>query len=271
MEARASSGVMEVQGSEGPNSVPVPEHVRPSIPTHRAHSMHARPLCLIVHAFGGHPKKFWYQKLCRELAGVDCEILRMTRPKVPVIATWLRDLSERIAKEKEGYVHEETEEEDEHQTLGKDEDEDEMKCPPRRLFLIGHSVGCQTIIRFLAQPSTSAMLRECGLNLAGCVCVAAWFAIDEPWDTISPWCTTPINTLHACKTMEEHGAELLVVLSDDDPYTRNYEAEATKWRTDLGAEVIIVSGRRHFGGRTQVELFEAARQLITVISEIEVR
>ena len=56
-----------------------------------------RPLVLVVHAFGGHPAKFWYQRLRAHLDDVaDVEVLRMTEAHEPRIDTWVADLASRV-------------------------------------------------------------------------------------------------------------------------------------------------------------------------------
>lgn len=104
-----------------------------------------------------------------------------------------------------------------------------------RTVVIGHSVGCQTVLRALAQlPS--------GLQLAGTLCVAGWWDVDDPWDTLKPWIDTPFDEAAA----RAAAGRLTVVLSDNDPFTSDHAGNAAEWRRRLGAEVVLVPGGQHF-------------------------
>lgn len=39
---------------------------------------------------------------------------------------------------------------------------------------------------------------------------------------------------------------IIVLLADDDPFTRDHASNAALWRERLGAEVVLVPGARHF-------------------------
>jgi len=113
-------------------------------------------------------------------------------------------------------------------------------------FLVGHSVGCQASLRF------AEALPE-GTRLAGVLCVAGWFWVDAPWDTIRPWVETPMDLARvrrACPRIE-------VLLSDGDPFTSDAAANAAAWRERLGAEVRVVEGAGHFNRVQEPTVLEA--------------
>ena len=196
-------------------------------------TMAARPLVLVVHAFGGSPKKFWYPWLASSLES-HCDVqLLSTRGPPEEVAARVEDLAEAVAN-----------------TAAAD-----AGAEPRVLFLIGHSVGCQTIVRFLALQSTTSLLfpsPPCSprLRLGGCLCVAAWFAIVDPWAEIVPWCTEPIDDAAVRATLGRAGAPLRVLLSDNDRYSPDFEAEGAAWlaRFVSGAAdaAVTVRGREFF-------------------------
>ena len=221
----------------------------------------ASPLVLIIHAFGGNPRKFWYEQLAAALrdtcvhtdsstlgAGdgmgeegvpaAEVEVLRMTEAHAPTIDNWVGDVRRRVRQAEGG--------------------------PPRELYLLGHSVGCQTIIRFLAEPDAATLLSQASLRLRGCLCVAAWFAVVDPWPSIEPWCSTPIDTEAARRVLTSGGdCPLRLLLSDNDKYTPDYEGTAAAFRERLGAEeAVVVPGRAHFGGRNQPEVLAAAQAML---------
>ena len=222
--------------------MPAPLVLGPHAPTCRGATM---PLVIVIHAFGGHPEKFWYPRLQKALADdARVEVLRMTDPSVPRISAWVKDLARRAA---------EAADEAAAATSG-----------PGRIYLVGHSVGCQTIARFLSMPATAALLAGGHLQLCGVLCVAAWFEVVDPWETIEPWCTTPIDTASARCVLEAQGAPLVVLLSDDDKYTPNHVTNATQWRERLGAVVQTLPGRKHFSGRNQPQIIAVAQQLLRI-------
>ena len=201
--------------------------------------MSAKPLVLIVHAFGGSPKKFWYQWLRDEIGDTaEVDVLQMTEPHVPTVGNWLADVTARVAAEA-------------------------ASVEQRELYLIGHSVGCQTIVRFLAEAGTASLLQSSGLTLRGCLVVAAWFAVADPWESIEPWCSTPIDCDATKQLLEDAGCPMHVVLSDNDKYTPGYVANGAAWRERFGAEeALIVPGRAHFGGKKQPEVLTMALSML---------
>lgn len=114
------------------------------------------------------------------------------------------------------------------------------------LVLLGHSVGCLAVLHALAK------LPE-GVAIAGAVLVAGWFTVDKPWDTLRPWMDTSVDTeaaRRACRTM-------IVLLSDNDPFTADYEANRRAWVERLGAEVRLVPGAKHFNGAEEPAVLSA--------------
>ena len=64
-----------------------------------------------------------------------------------------------------------------------------IKNPGKDTYLIGHSIGCQAILRYLQ-----------GINskIGGVVFVAGWFSLkgletDGEWAIAKPWIETPID------------------------------------------------------------------------------
>lgn len=180
------------------------------------------PLVWIIHAFGGSPAKFWYRRLAAELqdAGCEVEVLRMSSPQAPKIDNWLGDLDARA-----------------------EENASRDDGSHRKLCLIGHSVGCQAIIRWLAEPQTPRLLEKSRLQLQGVLCVAAWFRVVEPWPEIEPWVRQEIDCGAARQLLASNGSSLDVILSDNDKYTPDYGENAAAWVESLGATVQVVAGQ----------------------------
>jgi predicted alpha/beta hydrolase family esterase len=102
-------------------------------------------------------------------------------------------------------------------------------------ILVGHSVGCQAVLHFLAGLPDPAKVR-------GTLCVAGWWSVDEPWETIRPWIENtpdPRRVLASC-------GELHVLLSDNDPFTADVAANERLWQERLGVVVEVVPAAGHF-------------------------
>jgi predicted alpha/beta hydrolase family esterase len=223
--------------------------------------MRPKATILVVHAYGGSPNKFWYPRLQEHVGDLaEVEVIRMTQPGTPCIAVWLDDLSRRVSK------------------LAAAAAVAALSGQQLLLYLVGHSIGCQTIIRFLAQPGAREMLC-CGgdsvvadsgpLRLAGCLLVAAWFEVVDPWEGMLPWCHTPIDCAAARATLaasaeraDGENSPLVVLLSDNDRYTPDTDANAARWRDCLGASVRVLHGRAHFGSKNQPDVMLAATELL---------
>jgi predicted alpha/beta hydrolase family esterase len=108
-----------------------------------------------------------------------------------------------------------------------------------RTVVIGHSVGWQAALRALATlPGSQAVLAT--------LCVAGWWDVDAPWETLKPWIDTPFDEGRA----RAAAGQLTVILSDNDQYTSDYEGNAAEWQRRLGATVVIVPGAAHFNADT---------------------
>ncbi|MCB9690908.1 MAG: alpha/beta hydrolase [Alphaproteobacteria bacterium] len=120
----------------------------------------------------------------------------------------------------------------------------------RGTLLVGHSVGCQVVMRFLAGVPP-------GAGPLGFLAVAGWFTLDTAWPTIRPWIDTPIDT----DAVRRACPDVRLLLSDDDPFTGDHVANAALWRERLGAAVELVPGARHFNAAPQHPVLRAVRQL----------
>ncbi|MEK6840747.1 MAG: alpha/beta fold hydrolase [Nanoarchaeota archaeon] len=104
-------------------------------------------------------------------------------------------------------------------------------------YFIGHSVGCQTILRYLEKLHKNQ-------KIAGCVFVAPWLNLinlePEELKIAHPWTNTTIDF----SRILEHCNNFLAIFSDNDPYVHLDEVE--KFRKNLGAKVIIKKNQGHF-------------------------
>jgi uncharacterized protein len=132
--------------------------------------------------------------------------------------------------------------------------------PPERLqneeiYLVGHSVGCLAILHYLAEISK----QQPGTQVSGVLCVAGWFMVDSPWQDILHWMNAPIDYERARQAIPAD--KLMVLLSDDDPYTSAYQQNEKLWLERLQARVSILQGRQHFSAELDMDVRDAVRDL----------
>ena len=183
-----------------------------------------RRLC-IVPRWGGGPDRDFYPWLRASLDArapmLFDEILspEMPSPGTPTIEGWVGRIEEIVGRDPRALVE---------------------------TVIIGHSVGCQAVLRFLARLPEGARAR-------GALLVAGWFQVDKPWDTLRPWMDTPIDDA----AVRAHCDRFVVLLSDNDPFTASYEENGRAWEERLGAQVVMAPGRRHFNEAEEPAVLEA--------------
>jgi uncharacterized protein len=121
-------------------------------------------------------------------------------------------------------------------------------------LLVGHSVGCQAIMRYLAEQPPGADPEA----LPRLVCVAGWWTVDEPWPSIRPWIDTPL----ALPRLRANQGSVTVLLSDNDPFTRDARANQQTWEQRLDADVRVNPGGRHFNGEQEPAVLKLIRELL---------
>lgn len=166
----------------------------------------------IVHGWGGSPQEpihSWLKKSLEQSYVVSVISPLMPKTDNPIINKWVHHLSEQVGK-----------------------------CD-ENTFFFGHSIGCQTIMRYL-----EGLPR--GQRAGGAVFLSGWFNLDnmesdEEERIARPWIKDPINfnkVKYACSKFE-------VIISDDEPY--GYVKEnAEIFKKELGAKVTIEHGKGHY-------------------------
>ncbi len=183
----------------------------------------------IIHGWGDSPEGSWFPWLKQKLEkkGYTADILEMPNPDAPSIREWVSVLQHKIK-------------------------------PDPNTILVGHSVGCQTILRYLETLPTNTKIRAV-------ICVAGWFTLnaDESFETeedkevAHEWLNKPID-FEKAKT---HAQEFYYMGSDNDPYVP-IENELT-FKNKLGAETLMLHNYGHIGGEDNV------RELPEVLEIIE--
>lgn len=167
----------------------------------------------VVHRWEGGPNKDWLPWAKRELSpkGYEVHLLSMPTPEHPKIETWVPYLAKAIGE------------------------------PSKNTILIGHSIGCQTILRYLESLPK-------GRGVAKVILVAGSGSYltgltDEEKLVAKPWLETPIDL----STVRTKANDFVAIFSDNDPYVP-LEENAKTYKEKLGAEIIIKHNMGHFEG-----------------------
>ncbi len=165
---------------------------------------------IIVHQWMAGAEGDWRPWLKKELEkkGFQVIVPQMPDMDVPVIEKWVNKL-----RETAGEIDEET-------------------------YFIGHSIGCQTILRCLEKRKE---------KIGGILLIAPWFKLknleDEETKKIAePWLKTPIKL----ENIKKISKKTIAVFSSDDPFVVLDETEAEKFIKRLGASIIKENNKGHF-------------------------
>ncbi len=183
----------------------------------------------LIHGWGGHPNEHFFSWLDKELKNKGFEVIQPQMPGTdyPKIEEWVSFLSNLVQN------------------------------PDKKTFFVGHSIGCQTIMRYLEMLNTP---------VGGAVFVAGWFDLDnletkEEKDVRKPWVETPID-FEKIKTI---CPKISVLLSDNEPF--GFVKENKKiFEEKLNAKVSIMENKGHFcedDGVTKLpEVLQAIEEMI---------
>jgi uncharacterized protein len=184
----------------------------------------------LVHGWDGSPKKDWLPWLSSELQkhGFSVHAPAMPRPEEPVIGAWVAALAHAVG------------------------------TPDEHTYFVGHSIGCQTIMRYLETRAE---------HVGGIVFVAGWTSItpdrdDEESQRIAePWEKTPIDYI----TVQQRTKHITAFFSQDDPVVPIGNADV--FRENLSATVIIEDGMGHYSASEGVEAVPQVRDALLKIAK----
>ena len=138
--------------------------------------------------------------------------------------------------------------------------EEQIKNVDESTFLVGHSIGCQTILRYLERLPQNK-------KVGGVIFVAGWVSLTpmairskEEQKIVKPWFETPIDF----ENVKKSSNRFVAIFSDDDPYvplSKNLET----YREKLDAKIIIEKGKGHFSDEEGIkELPIALNKLLEI-------
>lgn len=187
---------------------------------------------VIVHGWEGHPKENWFPWLKKELESRGFEVMvpQLPDPDNPRIYNWVPALS-KVA----GKVDKDT-------------------------YFVGHSMGCQTIARFLEGLPD-------GIKVGGAVFVGGFFKRltgleedPEVQETDRHWLTAPIDFAK----VKSHLPKSIAIFSDDDPYVPLDNQDDFKEKLD--SEIIVEHNMGHFSTSAGVTQLSVALNSILKLS-----
>lgn len=180
---------------------------------------------VVVPRWAGTSSVDWYpwikDALKAKFPTLNVHILDMPNPTTPTIENWVGHLRK------------------------------ELPTIDKNTYLVGHSVGCQTVVRYLEKAQG---------EVGGALFVAGWFHVDNPWPTLLPWVNTPIDF----QAVQAKGNNFRVLLSDNDQYTPNYEVNAKLWKENIGAHVTIAPNAKHFNAAEEPAVLQQITEMLSL-------
>ncbi len=161
---------------------------------------------ILVHGLNGYPQEGWHPWLIRELENRQVKVINpaMPNPHSPKQRYWVSKLQEVVGN------------------------------PDENTFLIGHSLGCITILRYLESLHGSQRI--------GGVILLAGFTDDLDIQELKDFFRKDINW----EEIKKHCGRLISIHSDDDPVVPLEYGNIFKEK--LNAEEITEHEKKHFSG-----------------------
>ena len=164
----------------------------------------------LVHCWDGTKNDGWYPWIDEKISNSDNKVIRFNMPNTenPKIEEWISELNKQVNK-----LNENT-------------------------YFIGHSIGCQTIMRYLETKEIT--------RIGGILFVAPWLDLlpeavedEESYNTAQPWINNPIDF----EKIKQFTNNISCIFSNDD-YFVSLDQEK-EFREKLSAKTIIVNNKGH--------------------------
>lgn len=185
----------------------------------------------IIHGWAESPDKDWFPWLRANLESRGFEVMAplMPNPDEPKIEEWVPYLTN-IAKEVD-----------------------------KNTYFIGHSIACQTILRYLEKSPD-------GTKIGGAVFVAPWITLtldtEEEKRISKPWLRAPIDF----EKVKKHCNKFIAIFSDNDPFVPLDENKKF-FKDKLGAKIIVEHDKRHFYDDASAAELPSALEAVLKISK----
>ena len=173
----------------------------------------------IIHGWDGRPDEgcFPWLKTRLEENGFSVYTPAMPDPLHPKIDTWVKFLKRQVG------------------------------APDEHTFFVGHSIGCQTILRFLETLPVNTLV-------GGAILLAPWIHLsDEAYETeedseiAKPW----LETLIQWDKIKSHSNKFIAIFSDNDPLVPLTDSKI--FEEKLGTKTVIEHDKGHFSGSSGIK------------------
>ena len=188
----------------------------------------------IVHGWEGYPEEGWFPWLKKELEAKGFAVFVPQLPDAdnPRINNWVPKLSEVVGG------------------------------PDQQTYLVGHSMGCQTIARYL-----ESLPEE--VKVGGVVFVAGFFKrltnIEDDTEVqaiAKHWLETPLDL----EKVKNHLKKSVAIFSDNDKFVPLDNQD--NFRDELEAEIVIEHQKGHFsGGDDKITELPSALEAVLKIAQ----
>ncbi len=187
----------------------------------------------IIHGWDDQPHNGWFPWLKKKLEadGVEVHVPSMPDTEHPSIDVWVPFLRHLVSE------------------------------PDAQTFFVGHSIGCQTILRYLETLPENT-------TVGGVVLVAGWVTLkpaateeEETLTMATPWLQRPLNW----PKIRSHAKKFVAIMSDDDQFVAVDNVKL--FVRELGATLVMEHHKRHLGGADGVmALMSVARELTLMMN-----
>ena len=173
----------------------------------------------LIHGWGGSSNGGWFDWLKEEFKKRNIESYAFDMPDTnnPKIELWVGFLKKNVKK-----IDKET-------------------------YFIGHSIGCQTIMRFLEKLNNDK-------KIGGVIFVAGWFNLtnealpsEEDREIAEPWINTKINF----NKIKKHTKNFLAIFSDNDSLVPLSDSKI--FEKELNAKITIMPNQGHFDNTEKIQ------------------
>lgn len=189
----------------------------------------------IIHGWGGHPEEGWFPwaKNELEMRGFEVHVPAMPdafgkeQPQIQPRIDVIREV---------------------------------VGTPDENTYLIGHSIGCQSIDRYLETLPLET-------KIGGVVYVAGWLTLkgledyeEEDKEVAKPWLETPIDF----EKVRKISPKSVAIFTKDDPFVDPGNAEFYKEK--LGSKTVILESGGHLNNESNTKELPEVIQAIEEIS-----
>ncbi len=187
----------------------------------------------LIHGWEGTPDNNWFPWLKRKLeeSGFEVFVPALPDTDTPVRSVWLSTLQDLIPN------------------------------PDENTFLVGHSLGCQVIQRYLEALSDRK-------SVGGAILVAGWIndprwegRTEEEMKVVHDWFDIPKDY----EKIKSHCNKFVSIFSKDDPFILKSNWEESE--RILGAKVIVIENKSHFDDDAGIKQLPEAFEAILEISK----